>query len=647
MHDRHRGPEAREHGDGEEHDLAEVGRQEEGDELAQVVADHSALADGGDDRPEVVVGEDDVRRLSRGLRPRHPHRDPDVGAAESGRVVDPVARDGDHGAALLVGLDESQLVGGRDAGEDRAVVELELARDRGGRARMVAREHRDADPCRSRAGDRLRGGGTKRVAQADEPEECQARVGLLVVEQLGAAALGDREHAEALARPGGGQLLRTAALGLVELGALENHLRRALDRDAGARPVPVDDRQPLAPGVERQLTNSGRVGAWVGQAAFARREQEGAVHMVAEDVRAVAAVHELRRRGQHADREDVLGIHGRDRLDGDDAQLVHRQRSGLVRGDQARRAKCLDGAEAADDRSSRRHGAGALGERDRHRRREALRYRGDRDGDSDEEGFLEGRSAREHPGRQERDDCKGECDHRPGQRAELPLEGCRGRLRRLREPRNPSELRPLARRGDDRPSAPAGHTCACEQHRRTFGQRRFGGDRVGRLLDRLGLAGQGRFVDRQPFGPDDACVGGHAVALADDHEVTGDELGSVKRTLAARPEHSRGDLDGAAQRAQRSLGSRLLDEAEDAVEDDDRRDHPGLEALTDPGRDERGHDEQRDERVRELARGDADRARALRRALEVGPERREPPRGLGVPKTGASVALQRMRNLLG
>ena len=51
--------------DAEEHrqHLADVRREQEAQELADVREDPAALAHGGDDRGEVVVGEDHVRRL--------------------------------------------------------------------------------------------------------------------------------------------------------------------------------------------------------------------------------------------------------------------------------------------------------------------------------------------------------------------------------------------------------------------------------------------------------------------------------------------------------------------------------------------------------------------------------------------------------
>ena len=61
-----------------------IRREKERDELADVVVDPAAFADGGDDRSQVVVGEHDLGRLARCLRAAPAHRDSDVGTAKRG-----------------------------------------------------------------------------------------------------------------------------------------------------------------------------------------------------------------------------------------------------------------------------------------------------------------------------------------------------------------------------------------------------------------------------------------------------------------------------------------------------------------------------------------------------------------------------------
>ena len=111
---------ARQH-DAEEHrqHLADVRREQEAQELADVGEDPASLADRGDDRGEVVVGEDHVRRLLGHVGAGDAHRDADVGRLQRRRVVHAVARHRDDLAVRLQRVDDPQLVLRRDARVDR------------------------------------------------------------------------------------------------------------------------------------------------------------------------------------------------------------------------------------------------------------------------------------------------------------------------------------------------------------------------------------------------------------------------------------------------------------------------------------------------------------------------------------------------
>ncbi len=90
--------------DGEERDFAQVRREQEGDELPDVVGDRPPLSNGGDDGREVVVGEHEIGGFAGDLGARPSHRDTDVRAPQGGRIVDAVAGDCDD---LALGLQAS------------------------------------------------------------------------------------------------------------------------------------------------------------------------------------------------------------------------------------------------------------------------------------------------------------------------------------------------------------------------------------------------------------------------------------------------------------------------------------------------------------------------------------------------------------
>ena len=94
------------------------------DVLHQVVVEAPAALDRGDDRGEVVVGEDHLGGVLGDLGAGDPHRHADVGPRQRRRVVHAVAGHGDDVALLLEDADQAHLVLGRDPGDDADVVDL-------------------------------------------------------------------------------------------------------------------------------------------------------------------------------------------------------------------------------------------------------------------------------------------------------------------------------------------------------------------------------------------------------------------------------------------------------------------------------------------------------------------------------------------
>jgi hypothetical protein len=97
-------------------DLAGVGGQQVAQELADVGEDRPSLADGGHDGGEVVVGQDHLGRFFGDVGAGDAHGDADVGRLERGGVVHAVAGHGHDVAVGLEGVDDAELVLGRDRG---------------------------------------------------------------------------------------------------------------------------------------------------------------------------------------------------------------------------------------------------------------------------------------------------------------------------------------------------------------------------------------------------------------------------------------------------------------------------------------------------------------------------------------------------
>ena len=165
------------------------------DVLHQVVVEATAALDRGDDRGEVVVGEDHLGRVLRHLGAGDPHGDADVGAGESRCVVHTVAGHRDDVALTLQEADQAHLVFGSDTRDhtdavelreqlivghrrelgtgERAALDAELARDRGGGRGVVAGDHPHPDARVVAQRDRVLRLLAGRVDDADERQELE------------------------------------------------------------------------------------------------------------------------------------------------------------------------------------------------------------------------------------------------------------------------------------------------------------------------------------------------------------------------------------------------------------------------------------------------------------------------------------------
>ena len=200
---------------------------------------------------------------------------------------------------------------------------------------------------------------------------------------------------------------------------------------------------------------------------------------------------------------------------------------------------------------------------------------------------------------------------------------------------------------DDGCCAPARCARAGVDHRRPLRERRSGGHGRRSLRHRCGLARQERLVDLEPVGVEHAGVGGNPVALADADDVAGDELAGGDGTLAAVTDHGRDALERCVQGEHGALGPQLLREAEGSVEDDDQPDRRRLDRLADRGRDERRCDEQPDERLDQLAGGDAPVGRAAGAVELVRPVPLESGSGLGRGEAERQVGVELERETVG
>ena len=164
--------------------------------LADVVVNAATFFHGGDDRGEIVVGDNHVRRLLGDFRAAAAHRDADVRAFDGGGVVHAIAGHRDDGVVCFPRADDAQFVLGGDARIDRdfrrALAKLfvaeavefgggerdvitrrnaELARNRHRGLRMIAGDHDHADAGRAAFRDGIFHLRPRRIIHAGQTDE--------------------------------------------------------------------------------------------------------------------------------------------------------------------------------------------------------------------------------------------------------------------------------------------------------------------------------------------------------------------------------------------------------------------------------------------------------------------------------------------
>ena len=209
-------------------DLTDIAAHDEAHEFADVVEDPPTLANGGDDRREVVVEQYHRCGLARDVGADLAHGDADVGSFERGRVVHAVAGHRDVLAGRLQRVDDADLLLRARArihahlthtlrellvGQPRELPACESQRaglgnaephrDRRRGGRMIARDHHRRDAGRFAVADGCGDLAAWRIDEAHETDERQVAldgVGLDDGGQCRKPAHREREHALSLPR---------------------------------------------------------------------------------------------------------------------------------------------------------------------------------------------------------------------------------------------------------------------------------------------------------------------------------------------------------------------------------------------------------------------------------------------------------------
>ena len=170
---------------------------------------------------------------------------------------------------------------------------------------------------------------------------------------------------------------------------------------------------------------------------------------------------------------------------------------------------------------------------------------------------------------------------------------------------------------------------------------------AGLLADRLGFAGQRRFVDLEPGGQPEAPVGRHAVACLQQQDVAGHHVVGSDLVADAVAPHAGLAGQHRLQRGQAALGAVLLVEADERIDHDHGQDHQRVLGAADQrGQDRRAEQDQDQDALELREQHTPGRAcRCLRQA--VGAHTRQAFKRLLGAEPGFGADLQQRRHRLG
>ena len=636
------------------------------DEAKDVVDDDPPLLHRADDGGEVVVGDHHVGSFLRDFGALDAHGDADVGFLQGRGVVHPIAGHRDHLSVQLQRLDDLQFVLRRDTGEHGRVgnnrlppcciqaaqlagmhgpqgttlgiaVDSQLARDLGGRRRLVAGDHDGAD-ARLAAG--VHGGPrlvAERIDHADLADEDQFPAQVVTAIALRQLPVRQPKHAQGGAGqlavglfpvlPVGRRQRRNARGAELRNACCEQRSGRALHiRDCLALWRAVHRDHALGLAAERDLGN-----AWVlalhrravqpaffrsdNQRRFGRVAQDGGIAVLAVDLRVVAQQADPQREVQWliGARLEVLfrdaELPGRriagagdlepafTDLERADGHLIAGQRPRLVGADYRRRAERFDGGQAANKRVHARHALHPQRQRHGSHGRQALGHRRDRQRDAHLEHVQEAvapQPAGHHDHRAEHQDNQQQGAAELGK---LGFQRGSARAHPLDERADLAHLGQHARGSDDEFAAAIGDGGPQVHHVDPVADRRVAiGKGICGLGDGEGLAGQRGLLQLQPHVLHDAAVGRYPRTGAEDGHVTGHQFrcGDLPfLSLAKDVGHWHGLL---AQRVQRRLRLPLGDETDHRVQDNDGQNGNCLDVFPEregnpAGRQQQHHDE--------------------------------------------------------
>ena len=315
-------------------------------------------------------------------------------------------------------------------------------------------------------------------------------------------------------------------------------------------------------------------------------------------------------------------------------QLVSRQRSGLVAGNDRTRPQPLDRGQEADNDVAPGHAPDRDTERNRQCDRQTFRNCRHRERRRDQKDFRH----RDTPGEFDHSQQHDHDRNDDGDRARKPAHTHQQRWRHLSGGAHSGcDLPDLGRRANRRyysAATAARYHGARVHHRDARGRHRLRRQRrPGILGDRSRFAGQHRFVDFKVPGFEQPDVGRDQQTPFDRHQIARHQVLRRNAITPAAPAHHRPHRDQVAQLF--GFGTRFpfLKRADCGVDLQNRKDKRRIEHLADGQRHRRSRQQEINERTSELAQIDSQQPGRRRLGQNVGPECALPGGGFGTGKT--------------
>ena len=212
----------------------------------------------------------------------------------------------------------------------------------------------------------------------------------------------------------------------------------------------------------------------------------------------------------------------------------------------------------------------------------------------------------------------------------LAQKRCRELLDPGQQTADTTDFRMHSRCHHDAHALPRGHQSAGVGHRGAVAERRVLRNGIDGFVDRDRFAGQGRLLQPQALGADQADVRRNLVAGLQNDKVAGHQSVSRHRRSGPVPDHGRVGRQHLTDRLQGALRLTFLQKANGRIHDGNGKNHGSVDPVAEGGRQGRGAQKNVDQKIIEMRQETDEPAAAFGRRQAVGSVLREAHLGFAI-----------------